>query len=142
MATGKKIYYVAEGQQEELAEANFAIYTDNQQTTTAYDEAGEAICPSCGELLAWHEAACGLVAAPQPAEAAGEVVLVAAPPSTFAHSLGHRVQPAPQAPAYTIIWRGQMKERHPGTGLVQRVNVYRLDDGYWDCYREEELQAA
>jgi hypothetical protein len=52
------------------------------------------------------------------------------------------VQPAPAAPARTIIWRGQFKERVPETGLVHRVNVYRLDDGFWDCYREDELQAA
>ena len=38
--------------------------------------------------------------------------------------------------------QGQLKERHPATGLIHRVNVYLLNDGYWDCYREEELQAA
>lgn len=24
----------------------------------------------------------------------------------------------------------------PATGLVHRLDVYRLDYGYWDCYRE------
>ncbi len=139
MATGKKIHYVAEGQPE-LADAT--IYADEQPAIAAYDEAAEAVCPACGELLAWHEAACSQAAPGPPEEVVQEVVLVATPPHTYAHPLGRRVQPAPQASAHTIIWRGQLKERHPGTGLVQRVNVYRLDDGYWDCYREEELQAA
>ena len=26
--------------------------------------------------------------------------------------------------------------------VVHRTNVYRLNDGFWDCYRENELQAA
>jgi hypothetical protein len=50
----------------------------------------------------------------------------------------------PHTPAITaqVSWRGQLKELHPATGLIHRVNVYRLNDGYLDCYREEELQAA
>lgn len=42
---------------------------------------------------------------------------------------------------YNVIWRGQLKARHPRTGLVHRVNAYRLDNDYWDCYYEEEFQA-
>jgi len=30
----------------------------------------------------------------------------------------------------------------PPTGLIYRIKVYRLYDGYWDCYREDELGAA
>jgi hypothetical protein len=52
------------------------------------------------------------------------------------------VLPLTQTDVHEVIWRGQLRERHPVTGLVQRTNVYRLGDGYWDCYREEELQAA
>lgn len=70
------------------------------------------------------------------------VVRVQEPGNTFAYDLGHRVQPAPTAPLRAIIWRGQLKERRPETGLVHRVNVYRLNDGFWDCYREDELHAA
>jgi hypothetical protein len=62
--------------------------------------------------------------------------------TTYAYDVGLLVQPATQTQAHPIVWRGQLKERHPATGLVHRVNVYRLDDGYWDCYREEELQVA
>ncbi|MCR5890393.1 hypothetical protein LRS06_21940 [Hymenobacter sp. J193] len=41
-----------------------------------------------------------------------------------------------------MLWRGQVKERQPQTGYLVRVNVYRLDDGYWDCYYEAELTDA
>ncbi len=62
--------------------------------------------------------------------------------SGFAFELGRPVVPATQQQAHPIVWRGLLKERHPMTGLVLRVPVYRLADGYWDCYREEELQVA
>ncbi|HEX8659597.1 MAG TPA: hypothetical protein VF690_18795 [Hymenobacter sp.] len=64
------------------------------------------------------------------------------PANTFAYAVGHRVQPAPTAPARTIVWRGQVREHRPDTGRVHRVNVYRLNDGFWDCDREDELPAA
>jgi hypothetical protein len=70
------------------------------------------------------------------------VVRVVSPVHAFAYEVGHQVQPAPSVPPCTIIWRGQLKERRPETGLVHRTNVYRLNDGFWDCYREDELQAA
>ncbi|MBF9223001.1 hypothetical protein [Hymenobacter ruricola] len=75
-------------------------------------------------------------------EETAPVVVVRPTATTFAYELGHRVQPAPEAPARQVIWRGQLRERRPETGLVHRVNVYRLNDGFWDCYREDELQAA
>lgn len=102
------------------------------------------LCPVCHDLLAWHEQACEVATAPQ-APAQSEYDAPIAPllalASTFAFAIGHRVQSAYSAPA-AITWRGQHKERHPATGLVHRINVYYLDNGYWDCYREEELQAA
>ncbi|MDO7846278.1 hypothetical protein Q5H92_07920 [Hymenobacter sp. M29] len=70
------------------------------------------------------------------------VVEVFRPVIPFVYELGHRVQPEPGAPARRVIWRGQLRERFTETGWFHRVNVYRLDDGFWDCYREDELQAA
>lgn len=67
--------------------------------------------------------------------------LVAAEP-VFAYEVGRAVLPLSQQQPCAIVWRGHLKERHPATGLLQRVPVYRLADGYWDCYREEELQVA
>ena len=138
MATAKKIYYVADEQQEELAEAT--PLSQPQDQAAVLDEAAEAVCQACGELLAWHEEACQQA----PVQPLGQAAAASAPRlgSTYAFDLGHRVQPAPATPTHTIIWRGQLRERHPATGLVHRVNVYRLDDGYWDCYREEELLVA
>ncbi|MFD1469874.1 hypothetical protein ACFQ48_16720 [Hymenobacter caeli] len=126
------------------AEASALLYTDEPP---ADYETGSAdpLCPVCGDLLAWHEQAC--VAAPALSATATTddddtpAARPPAPTSTFAYPIGHRVQPAASAPA-TVTWRGQHKERHPATGLVQRINVYFLDNGYWDCYREDELQAA
>lgn len=103
-----------------------------------------ALCPVCRDLLAWHEQPCEAAPAPQAAAQPEDDAPTPQPPapvSTFAFAIGHRVQPASSAPA-AITWRGQHKERHPDTGLVHRINVYYLDNGYWDCYREEELQAA
>lgn len=103
----------------------------------------DPLCPICGDLLAWHEQACQSAAAPATAATPETDIpaLPTAPASTFAYAIGHRVQPATSAPA-AVTWRGQHKECHPVTGLVHRVNVYYLDNGYWDCYREDELQAA
>jgi hypothetical protein len=119
MATSKSARYVATEQQEEYDEdADFASF---EEPAVDYVAAVEPRCAHCGELLAWHEQACAATPAPE-----------AAAPRHF----------APAAPTRTIVWRGQLRERHPQTGLVHRVPVYRLDDGYWDCYREEELRVA
>ena len=69
-------------------------------------------------------------------------VRMAVASTDFAFELGRPVVPLTQQAAHPVVWRGLLKERHPATGLVQRVPVYRLSDGHWDCYREEELQAA
>ena len=114
----------------------------------AYDDDGAAaLCPTCGELLAWHEELCQAVVTPVLAPLVGgpEKVIDTFPnpvPSGFTYAIGQPVQPAPTTQAGKVIWRGQVKERHPRTGLLHRVNVYRLDNGYWDCYYEAELQAA
>lgn len=60
----------------------------------------------------------------------------------FAFEVGRPVRPLTQQQLHPVVWRGHLKERHPATGLVYRVPVYRLADGHWDCYREEELQVA
>lgn len=49
----------------------------------------------------------------------------------FTFALGSLVLPDPEAQPVPVVWRGQLKERHPATGLVQRVPVYRLGDGHW-----------
>ena len=51
------------------------------------------------------------------------------------------MQPIASAPV-VVTWCGQYKGRYPAMDLVQRINVYRLDNGNWDCYRVHELQAA
>ena len=125
----------------QLIDPELAIYPDDQLAT---DDAPDAsLCPTCGEPLTWHEEACALPSttpAAEPTVAANEVQPTTV--GTYAYPVGGLVQPTTQVQAHPIVWRGQLKERHPATGLVQRVNVYRLNDGYWDCYREEELQAA
>ena len=118
------------------------LYSDDLSHNYEAETAAE-LCPVCHDLLAWHEQVCEAATVPQ-ATAQPEFAAAASPPapvSTFAFAIGHRVQPATSAPA-AITWRGQHKDRHPETGLIQRINVYYLDNGYWDCYREEELQAA
>ncbi|MBO0361168.1 hypothetical protein J0X19_24635, partial [Hymenobacter sp. BT186] len=94
-----------------------------------------------------HEEACQAVSVPSPKpalatpEEATETFLHV-PATGFTYAIGQPVQPAPATQAGKVIWRGQVKERHPRTGLFYRVNVYRLDNGYWDCYYEAELQVA
>jgi hypothetical protein len=133
------------------------------------DELADApeCCPTCGELLAWHDefsSTCGrpsaqpLLEVKRPLSESEsfsqdadhqEAYAKPYPPReparsglTFAYGLGHLVKPVSLAQPHAIIWRGQLKERHPATGLVHRVNVYRLDNNFWDCYYEEELLAA
>jgi hypothetical protein len=97
------------------------------------------VCCHCGEPLGWHEQACEAPAT-QPTAAAAPAALQVSDGFTFA--LGSLVLPLTQEQPHPVVWRGHLKERHPATGLVQRVPVYRLADGYWDCYREEELRVA
>ena len=140
MATTTKAPYVAIEQQEEYDAADSLTTTDDQLLS---DDLSEATCPTCGELLAWHEQACSSGPVPQPEkEHPVTQIWQVGPHLAFAYELGHQVKPAASTPARTVIWRGQVRERHPQTGLVHRVNVYRLDNGFWDCYYETELQVA
>jgi hypothetical protein len=141
MATTKKPQRAVIMDAPELPEPEPAAYADDQ---LAADEAGDtSLCPTCGEPLTWHEEACQLPGTAPAAELPAETgILRRSAATTYAYDVGLLVQPATQLQAHPIVWRGQLKERHPATGLVHRVNVYRLNDGYWDCYREEELQAA
>jgi hypothetical protein len=75
-------------------------------------------------------------------QAEPEPAVVMAARSDFAFDVGRAVLPLAQQQPCPVVWRGHLRERHPITGLVQRVPVYRLADGYWDCYREEELRVA
>jgi len=130
-----------------------AAFADTTQPELDDFSVAEALCPTCGELLAWHDefASCHRAGAatPEPGPAGAEEFGQEPPrpaarsvgQSKFAYELGRRVQAMPALTA-EVIWRGQLRERHPATGLVHRVNVYRLNDGFWDCYREEDLQAA
>ncbi|UOQ68909.1 hypothetical protein [Hymenobacter volaticus] len=119
-----------------------------EETSETTDDVAAALCPTCGELLAWHEEACSVsatVEANKPSIGEPEGVGQISPswaPSPFTYALGQPVQPVPASRAGRVIWRGQVKERHPRTGLLHRVNVYRLDNGFWDCYFEVELQAV
>jgi len=135
MATTRKPQRAVVIEETETPDVETATYTDDE---LAADEVGDtSLCPACGEPLTWHEEAC-----PPPTPVAEPSFLHRSPAATYAYDVGLLVQPATQTQAHPIVWRGQLKERHPATGLVHRVNVYRLNDGYWDCYREEELQAA
>jgi hypothetical protein len=123
-------------------------YADNETFSAFSDDVVAPACPTCGDLLAWHEEPCSAPGT-EPASnlqvatlEAAPASLPGAPVSGFTYALGQPVQPAPATQAGKVIWRGQVKERHPRTGLLHRVNVYRLDNGYWDCYYEAELQAA
>ncbi|RPD44318.1 hypothetical protein DNI29_21660 [Hymenobacter sediminis] len=113
------------------------------------EEGGAAVCAHCGELLAWHEEECNgiIVSQPKSNKQHAPVALLDntmpdLTPVPYAFAVGQSVQPEPGAQVRTIIWRGQVKARHPALGLVYRLNVYRLNNGYWDCYYESELQAA
>lgn len=118
---------------------------DHSTTPNYASDIDDSLCPSCGEPLAWHESVCNAPDARIKEQETTSSAVETSPglaPSPFAYALGQPVQPTPGAPARPIIWRGQVKERHPRTGLVRRVNVYQLNDGFWDCYYEADLQAA
>ncbi|UYZ64891.1 hypothetical protein [Hymenobacter weizhouensis] len=129
-----------------VLDSNLPEVAEDLITLDHFGDTGAFLCPNCGELLAWHDQDCTPSQAKPETVGEGPAPLPdAAPnlaPTPFAYALGQPVQPTPDALACPIIWRGQLKARHPRTGLVHRVNVYRLDNGYWDCYYEAELQAA
>jgi hypothetical protein len=120
---------------EEIADAEYEepADPDYEEGTQLTDEA-EVADPDYDEVM--------VVADVSEKLAEPELVVLVPSVAGFAFELGRAVLPITQARSHPVIWRGHLKERHPTTGLLQRVPVYRLDDGYWDCYREEELQAA
>lgn len=133
-------YDVADVEPQEALQANYEEVADPDYEAGAdpeYDDTPQAdyepvADPDYDEVLAEHvETEIVEVAVATPVAAAG-----------FAFELGWAVLPLTQAQPHPVLWRGHLKERHPTTGLVHRVPVYRLNDGYWDCYREEELQVA
>jgi hypothetical protein len=137
MATQKLRYSRTDAEQTQAWDAG-EDYPDLPAEPDYIDEALD-VCQHCGEPLGWHEQACkGAVAKPTAAPTAPS------PQASdgFTFAVGSLALPVTQEQPHPVVWRGHLKERHPATGLVQRVPVYRLDDGYWDCYREEELQVA
>ncbi|MDO7876971.1 hypothetical protein Q5H93_19655 [Hymenobacter sp. ASUV-10] len=133
-------YIVMLDEPQDAAEALDPIYDD---AVTDGGAEAEAVCAHCGDLMAWHEQACVPTVAPVVAaeSVAAEPLVAFRTASAFAFELGKAVQPVASVPGQ-IIWRGQIKEREPESGLVIRINVYGLNNGFWDCYREEELLAA
>ncbi|WP_022824691.1 hypothetical protein [Hymenobacter norwichensis] len=133
---------------EQTGDAETFEYSGNEADSASFDDVAAPTCSACGELLAWHEEPCRVAnvtspdiytaAASKDVADSGNCGIVLG----FTYAIGQPVQPAPARQVGKVIWRGQVKERHPRTGLLHRVNVYRLDNGYWDCYYEAELQAA
>ena len=61
-------------------------------------------------------------------------------PSFYSHELRGLVQLTQGGRVHTIVWRGPLLVQDPTAGLVLRVPVYRLDDGHWDAYYQDEFQ--
>jgi hypothetical protein len=132
MATQKLRYSRTDAEQTQAWDAGEEEYPD-LPAESGFDEVSD-VCQHCGEPLGWHEQACEGPAA----EATNEPTAPSIQASDgFTFALGSLALPLTQQNPHPVVWRGYLKERHPATGLVQRVPVYRLDDGYWDCYREE-----
>lgn len=58
----------------------------------------------------------------------------------YSYSVGNLVQLVQYGPTYTITWCGYILVRG-SDGLRYREGVYRLDNGFWDCYYVDELTA-
>jgi hypothetical protein len=59
----------------------------------------------------------------------------------YTYDVGNLVQLVRGGKVWTVVWRGQLKLRN-ASGTVGRVNIYCLDNGYWDCYYEDEVHTA
>lgn len=133
-------YDTADADYDEVAQAEYDIGAD-----VDYDEGADPDYEEEPQLAAENE-----LADPDYEEVVVDVLplvkpepVVFAPPAVgFAFEVGRPVLPLTQAQPHSVVWRGYLKEPHPATGLLQRVPVYQLADGHWDCYREEELQVA
>lgn len=158
MATTKKLRYALDEDQhlanwengtdveyEDLPQAECEQVADSEYELGAdpdYDESVQAEYEQVADPDYGDEVAAQLPEpAQQEAEAAASLAVIQ-PARGFTYELGRAVLPVTQAQPHPVVWRGYLKERHPGTGLVHRVPVYRLDDGFWDCYREDELRVA
>ncbi len=115
---------------EEIVDPDYEVGADPDYDDTVQADYEPAADPDYDEPVAEPEATPEIIS------------VMAASAAGFAFEVGRTVLPRTQAQAHPVVWRGHLKERHPATGLVHRVPVYRLADGYWDCYREEELQVA
>lgn len=137
MATQKLRYSRTDAEQTQAWDAG-EEYPDLPAELNYADETAD-VCQHCGEPLGWHEQACE-----EPLAKPTSEPTIPSPQASggFTFALGSLALPITQESPHPVVWRGHLKERHPATGLVQRVPVYRLDDGYWDCYREEELRVA
>jgi len=56
------------------------------------------------------------------------------------YTVGNVVQLVRGGTAHAVSWRGQIVVGY--AGRTSRVWVYRLDNGHWDCYYEDELHSA
>ncbi|MGI4871679.1 MAG: hypothetical protein ACRYFX_10925 [Janthinobacterium lividum] len=123
----------AQDSQDLGADAEYEPGADPDYEVEAQEEYTELVDPDYEEVLA---------EVPQEEVEAPEPIVAAVAEAGFAYEVGWAVLPLTQSQPHPVVWRGHLKERHPATGLLHRVPVYRLADGYWDCYREEELQVA
>jgi hypothetical protein len=61
----------------------------------------------------------------------------------YNYDVGSLVQLERGGPMHTVIWRGFIRARVPAANnLWGRAPVYRLDDGHWDCYYEEQITSV
>jgi hypothetical protein len=133
-------YDMADAEYDEAPQAEYEVGADIEYDELAdpdYDESAQVVAEHEVADSEYHEAIVDVVPVVKP-----EPVVFASPAISFAFELGRAVRPLNQQQPRAIVWRGHLKEPHPDTGLLHRVPVYQLADGYWDCYREEELQVA
>jgi hypothetical protein len=55
------------------------------------------------------------------------------------YDVGDLVQLVHGGKVWTETWLSKLKVRG-GAGIMSRVNVYRLDNSFWDCYHEELMR--
>jgi hypothetical protein len=137
--TGADIEYedLPQAEPEQVTDSEYELGADPDYDESVQAEYEQAADPDYGDEVVTQ----ALEPAQEEVEATAPFV-VTQPAEGFTYELGRAVLPVTQAQPHPVVWRGYLKERHPETGLVQRVPVYRLDDGFWDCYREDELRVA
>jgi hypothetical protein len=60
--------------------------------------------------------------------------------SFYEYDVGNLVQLVRGGKVWMVKWRSYILVRR--SGIWVREPVYRLDNGYWDCYYEDELHVA